>query len=258
MSTPSSHPSSLEPNAESSTAKPVAPTGPEAMRASDADRQQVADVLSSAYAEGRLTREEYDERLDQAMTARTFGELIPVTRDLVYAPGTSAPTPHAPATTAGPLAVDPTNASAEPERLVGIFGGATRSGRWRVRRQTQALALFGGIDLDLRDAVLESQTVEISGIWCFGGLDIKVPEGMEVRDQTVGIFGGSDVSHVAPPTPGAPTLVIKGVALFGGVSVKSVRPRNADGWSRGDSRAQRRLERVQRRLERHADRHGWH
>src|SRR5690606_32514469 len=46
------------------------------LRASDQDRNQVANVLSAAYAEGRLTREEHDERLEQAMSAKTFDELI--------------------------------------------------------------------------------------------------------------------------------------------------------------------------------------
>ena len=66
--------------------------------------------------------------------------------------------------------------------------------------------------------------VEISGIWCFGGLDIKVPAGIEVRDQTAGVFGGTDVRDVGDPQPGAPILVIKGLSLFGGVSVRGPKP----------------------------------
>ena len=46
------------------------------LRASDADRDQVATLLSTAYAEGRLTREEHDERIDQLMAAKTFDDLI--------------------------------------------------------------------------------------------------------------------------------------------------------------------------------------
>ena len=59
---------------------------------------------------------------------------------------------------------------------------------------------------------------------CMCGLDIKVAEGIEVRDQTAGIFGGTDVSNIGDPAPGAPTLVIKGVSLFGGVSVRGPKP----------------------------------
>ena len=60
------------------------------LRASDADREQVATVLSTAYAEGRLTREEHDERIDQLMAAKTFDDLIPITHDLVVV-GTPEP-----------------------------------------------------------------------------------------------------------------------------------------------------------------------
>ena len=91
-----------------------------------------------------------------------------------------------------------------------MFGATNRKGKWRIRKETKAFALFGSIDLDLRDAVFEAPVVEISGAWCFGGLDIKVPAGIEVRDQTVGIFGGTDVSDLGDPQPGAPVLVVKG------------------------------------------------
>ena len=193
------------------------------LRASDADREQVADLLSAAYAEGRITHEEHDERLDQVMAAKTFDQLIPITHDLVPL------SPPAPSTLATPepapgFAIDTVGANAESEKMVAIFGGVNRTGRWRIRKNTQALALFGGMDLDLRDAVFESQVVEITGFWCFGGLDIKVPAGIEVRDQTAGIFGGTDVRDIGEPLPGAPTLVLKGMTLFGGVSVKGPKP----------------------------------
>jgi hypothetical protein len=194
---------------------------PSGLRASDADRDQVANVLSTAYAEGRLSREEHDDRLNQVMAAKTFEELIPLTQDLVY---TGAPAPAAGPT--GDSRIDTTNANPQPDRMVAIFGGTTRRGRWRVRRKLEMYALFGGQDLDMRDAVFESPVTEINGFWCFGGADIKVPEGIEVQDQTVGIFGGTDISKLGDPVPGAPVLVIKGVALFGGVSVKASKPKS--------------------------------
>ena len=191
------------------------------LRASDADRDQVATVLSTAYAEGRLTLEEHDERIDQLMAAKTFDDLIPITRDLVIVgPPTPVPAPQA----TSRFTIDTTRQQSEPDRMIAIFGGVSRTGRWRVRKNIQALTLFGGTDLDLRDAIFEAPVVEISGFWCFGGLDIKVPEGIEVRDQTAGIFGGTDVRDIGDQAPGAPTLVIKGVSLFGGVSVRGPKP----------------------------------
>ncbi len=191
------------------------------LRASDADREQVATLLSTAYAEGRLTREEHDERVDQLMAAKTFDDLIPITRDLVLlGPSTPVAAPQA----TSRFTIDTAGQSQVPDKMVAIFGGVTRSGRWRVRKNIQALTLFGGMDLDLRDAIFESPVVEISGFWCFGGLDIKVPEGLDVQDQTAGVFGGTDVRDVGVPAPGAPTLVIKGMTLFGGVSVRGPKP----------------------------------
>ena len=187
------------------------------LRASDADRDHVATLLSTAYAEGRLTREEHDERTDQLMSAKTFDDLVSITRDLVVV-GTHGPDPARQATS--PFTIDTTAQNPETDKMIAIFGGVNRSGRWRVRKNIQAFALFGGMDLDLRDAIFEGRVIEISGFWCFGGLDIKVPEGIEVLDQTAGIFGGTDVRDIGDPAPGAPSLVIKGVALFGGVSVR--------------------------------------
>ena len=195
------------------------------LRASDADRDHVATLLSIAYAEGRLTKDEHDERLDQLMGARTFDDLIPLTSDLVVvAPTAPAPTSN--------VTIDTVHAADEPDRHIAIFGGVTRKGDWRVRRKTQSFALFGGMDLDMREAIFDAPRVEISGFWCFGGLDIKVPEGIQVRDETAGIFGGTDVRDLGEPIAGAPTLVIKGMTLFGGVTVRGPKSDKRDKASR--------------------------
>lgn len=203
----------------------VGPIAGGQLRASDADRDHVATLLTTAYAEGRLSKDEHDERLDQLLQAKTFDDLIPITSDLVVV------TPSAPAPTSS-VAIDTSRTTDEPDRHIAIFGGVTRKGDWRVRRKTQSLAMFGGIDLDLTAAVFEAPEVEISGFWCFGGLDIKVPEGMQVRDHTAGIFGGTDVRDLGEPIPGAPTLVVKGVALFGGVSIRGPKPEKRDKANR--------------------------
>jgi hypothetical protein len=197
----------------------VGPVAGGHLRASDADRDQVAEVMSTAFAEGRLSRDEYDERLDALLTAKTFDDLVGLTRDLVV-----VGTPATPPAEQRSYAVEAGAPDGGIDRMVGIFGGVERKGRWRIRSHTQAFAVFGGIDLDLREAVFESQVVEISGFWCFGGMEIKVPAGVEVRNQTSGIFGGTDISNVGDPQPGAPVLVLKGVSLFGGVSVKGPKP----------------------------------
>jgi len=61
------------------------------MRASHADRERTVDVLKSAFAEGRLTSEEYNERVDRIYRAQTYGELAGVVHDLPSGP---MPTPY--------------------------------------------------------------------------------------------------------------------------------------------------------------------
>jgi hypothetical protein len=191
------------------------------LRASDADREQVATLLGTAFSEGRLTHDEYEERLEQAMTARTFDDLVPITSDLV--PVTPSPIAH-PQQQHG-FTIDRSGATEERDTMIAIFGGSTRKGKWRVRRSSTAIAVFGGVELDFREATFESPVVEILGFWCFGGMDVLVPDGVEVRDQTAGVFGGTDVSRLGDPAPGAPVIVLKGLSLFGGVSVKGPKRR---------------------------------
>ena len=198
----------------------IGPIASGSLRASDADRDQVAALLSAAYAEGRLTRDEHDERLGQVLTARTFDDLIPLTADLV-------PLDPPPVTVSSttPQFVVGTGAIAETDRMVAVFGGVERHGRWRVRARSQVTAVFGGVDLDLRDADFDAPVVELNVSACFGGIDLKVPAGITVRNETVNIFGGTEIKNVGEPVEGAPTLVIKGTVFFGGVSVKGPRPR---------------------------------
>jgi hypothetical protein len=199
---------------------PGAPPPAVALRASDADRDQVAALLGAAYAEGRLTSEEHDERLERVLAARTFDDLIPLTTDLV-------PLDPRPATVTSttPQFVVGHGGIAETDRMVAVFGGVERKGRWRVRSKSQITAVFGGVDLDLREADFDAPVVEMTVAACFGGVELKVPSGITVRNETVNIFGGTEVKNVGEHVEGAPTLVIKGTVLFGGVSVKGPRQR---------------------------------
>ena len=205
------------------------PTAGGSLRASDADRDQVAALLGAAFAEGRLTLEEHDERLQQVLTARTFDDLIPLTADLV--PLGPPPTTVSSAT---PQFVVGNGSITEPDRMVAVFGGVERKGRWRVRRLSQLTVVFGGADLDLRDADFDAPVVELYVQTCFGGVDVKVPAGITVRDETTHVFGGVDIKNLGEPVEGAPTLVLKGTVFFGGVDVKGPKPRR---WGLGGARS---------------------
>ncbi|WP_312018520.1 DUF1707 domain-containing protein [Streptomyces sp. I05A-00742] len=196
-------------------AAPPAPAAP-ALRASDADRDRIADILREALAEGRLTADEHADRVDAVYRARTVAELEPLVRDLPAATGARP--------AAGPGPVDPYEAPpALAENLVAVFGGATRRGRWRAGGRLNAFALFGGVEIDLTEALFEQRTVVINTWALFGGVDIKVPENVSLRSTGTGIFGGFDVDGHESPDEGAPAVLITGWALFGGVMAKARR-----------------------------------
>ncbi|MFC0865362.1 DUF1707 domain-containing protein [Sphaerimonospora cavernae] len=186
------------------------------LRASDSNREQAAALLGEALSTGQLSHEEYSERLDNLYQAKTVGELEVLTHDLQV---------DRPRPAASPVSYAP-GASSAPENIVAIFGGADRRGRWRVRRQTRALALFGGMRFDLTDAEFEAKEIEITVNAIFGGAEIILPEGAEVRCHGVGVFGGFDVHGSPDVDPSAPVVVVKGLALFGGVSGKARRRRD--------------------------------
>ena len=73
---------------------------PGSMRACDADRDRVAELLSVAYSEGRLSKDEYDERLERAFAARTYADLDQIVTDLPVPPVPAVP----PTTTVTPVA----------------------------------------------------------------------------------------------------------------------------------------------------------
>lgn len=197
------------------------------IRASDADRDRVADILRDALAEGRLTTEEHSERLDGVYAAKTVGELEPFVRDLPVPTSATAPA-HAPAPHWVP------DHSGENPNLVGILGGAERKGRWRVGSKINAVAIMGGVVIDLTEATFTAPEVVINCTAIMGGIEIKVPENVTLRGGgVVGIMGGSDVQAYEAPEPGAPVIKVQGLAFWGGVEAK---PRRGKRVTRKDGR----------------------
>ncbi|MDN5751450.1 MAG: DUF1707 domain-containing protein, partial [Pseudonocardia sp.] len=164
-------------------------------------------------AEGRLTLDELSDRLESLYAARTYGELVPLTRDLP-APVTGAPV--AP----GPQAGTP---SAGPAVSVAIMSGCDRVGEWVVPPQHTAIALMGGIELDLRRARFSAPQVTITAVAIMGGVDITVPHDMDVEVNGFGLMGVFD-GHGAGAGSGGVKVRINGFALMGGVEVKRAKP----------------------------------
>jgi hypothetical protein len=197
------------------------------LRASDADRDAAASVVNNALAEGRLTAEEHSDRLDAIYSAKTQAELVPLLEDL---PGTgsAAPVPRP----AGGAAAR----AGRGGRIVAIFSGHSRKGGWHAEPVIEVIAVFGGVDLDFREAVLPGQEVVLRATAVLGGVDVIVPPEMRVVDGGgIAILGGRDLAgtSVESSGPDAPVLRIEGTCILGGIDVKrKARKRKGGGRNR--------------------------
>ena len=173
-----------------------------ALRASDADRERAVALLREHAAEGRLTLEEFTERMSAAYLARTNDELENLARDL-------------------PAARAPETSRRRPTRFVlAVLGSTGREGRIRIRRRVGCLMGFGNIDLDLRQATFEGDVITVFAIGVFGAIDVYVPEGVEVDLHGLAL-GGHKGAHGndPPPLAGTPLVQVFAVSVFAGIDV---------------------------------------
>ena len=191
------------------------------MRASNQDRERVATILQKAMADGQITVAELEVRLDAVYGAKTLGELEPSIADL---PGhglsltkVSTPVPAG----AAPSVVPMSGGSQSTANLVGIMSGAVRKGQWTAPSRINALAVMGGVELDFTSAQLSGMETVVNVTAIMGGVDITVPAGMTVKVNGVGIMGAFEDNARQSYGAEAPVLVVRGLALMGGVNVKS-------------------------------------
>jgi DUF1707 SHOCT-like domain/Cell wall-active antibiotics response LiaF, C-terminal len=181
------------------------------LRVSDADREQTVILLREHLLAGRLTLEEFTERIEAALKASVRRELAAVQEDL---PAVSS-------------------AVARPGRkatrlTAAVLGHVVRRGRLRLRGWTFAAAAFGDLDFDLREAAIGKPRTSVTVLLAVGNIDVYVPEGVNVVVSGITIFGhlrerGQDVS-----APDAPAIHVRAAGCFATVDVWRV-PHEAYG-----------------------------
>lgn len=173
-------------------------------QASADDRIQIAQLLSEAASNGRLTLDQYEGRLAKTYSATSYGQLERLTYDL----------PEAMEFRRGKVRPAPST------MLLAILSGFDRSGRWYVPSRMTTFTLFGGGVVDLRYADFTSADVEIHAYSILGGQTIVLPPEVNVDIKGRGVMGGFDKAVEGAGTPGAPKVSIKGFSLLGGVGIK--------------------------------------
>jgi len=183
----------------------------ESLRASHADRDQVVELLRVAAGDGRLSPEELDDRLERALTARTYAELAALTADLPATPGAVVAAP-------GPGAM-----SATPKELVRIDvrgSSVRRDGHWVVPKALDVTARGGSVTLDFTEAVITQPLLRITADVRGGSLRLITRPGMVVEADDIALHG-SGITLPDPPGPGVPVVFrveIAGQVRGGGIA----------------------------------------
>ena len=157
------------------------------LRASDADRDRVLDVLGADAGDGRLTLAEHDERAGAALSARTLGELAALTADLAATPDMAA------------RAKDVIQISQR-------GGSVVRGGRWVVPQQLILRPSWCDVMLDFTDALITHATLPVEIDMRGGSLILVAGLGIVV-DAGVLAVRRTDVTAGAGASRGGPALL---------------------------------------------------
>jgi class 3 adenylate cyclase len=178
------------------------------MRVADADRDRTVALLREHVVAGRLTLDEFSDRAGRALGATTRGELEAVMTDLPEA--------------SGPSTTGTVTPRARRRWHIAVMSGHDTKGRWRIGDKTNAVAIMGGCDIDLRSAEIEGPEVVITAFAFWGGINVIVPEGFDVELVGFSFMGGRSLKlRDAPIIPGSPRIVVRGFAVMGGIDVRS-------------------------------------
>jgi hypothetical protein len=159
--------------------------------ASDAERERSVVLLRDAVAEGRLTLEEFSERVGLAQAARTEQDLARLAHDL----------PGGPAVSSAPVAAS--------QQHRALCSHLVRAGPWSLPAHSSWRSVFGTIHLDLRQARLAGAETALDIYNLFGTVTVIVPEGVEVVVSGGGLFASQKIeSPEQAPIAGGPRLAI--------------------------------------------------
>ena len=170
------------------------------VRASDGDRDQTIEALAAASAEGRLSLEEYAQRSEAALVARTHGELAGLTADL--------PAPRQ------------RDAAPVPAEITAVLGNESRKGPWVVPAHLTVRSVLGDCHLEMQQAVIRQHVTTIDARVRFGSMTIFVPDGIDVRLNGRAVLGAKSSELRGEPAPGAPVIVVNCDVLCGAVTVR--------------------------------------
>ena len=187
---------------------------------SPAARERVVQDLAEHFAQDRLTLPEYERRVEQVYRASSADVLNALTQDLV-------PSTPMRLASASPVAVaDATVVRRTRKNFFALMSGVIRKGKWLVPEKSRAVAIMGGVSLDLREATLTAPVTDIYIFAMMGGVEIIVPPDVRLESDGFAIMGGFEDQLTEPASldPNAPLIRVHGLAIMGGVEARVAAP----------------------------------
>lgn len=184
-------------------------------------RDYLLDELVRCYSLEAIDMEDFEKRSSLVAKAESRAEMLAQVQDLpVLQPEAEAEKPRQRQASPNQSWKLETGAARQHDAAIAIFSGSESKGVWHSARHISALASFGGIVIDFRKAYIPPEGVMVSCLCLFGGLDIIVPPGIKVSTRGAGIFGGFDRVNCEAEDAQTPEIVVEGLAVFGGISVR--------------------------------------
>lgn len=170
---------------------------------SDAERDQAVVALREHLLVARLTLEEFSERVEVACQARIGHELALASDGLP-----------------APASVQVLTGRRKPTRFTtAFFSHVVKRGRLRLRRRTVAVSVFSDLDLDLRDAELDSPNIVVTVLTAIGNVDVYVPDGITVEVGGLSLFGHRRERGRETDLADGPLIRLRVLSIFGTVDV---------------------------------------
>jgi hypothetical protein len=177
-------------------------------------KNQLLDQLSKEYSTDAITLDEYERLITSVTNAETETDLVTITQS------------HGISSSSYSLQSGQSRSLSSPGEFkesrssVAIFSGSELKGSFKAARKHNALAVFGGVEIDLRKAIIPPEGISIDAAAVFGGVEITVPPNVHVECSGFAILGGFDTKEHEARDVNAPRVRVTGFAVFGGVEVR--------------------------------------
>jgi hypothetical protein len=176
------------------------------MNSMEEKRDKTIKRLEKAYAQGEISLEELEKRIELAVNTTEYADLENLVSDL------KPPEPEM---------ETKANYHEEPEEtILGVLSGIKRKGRWKPARRSKIMVFLGGVELDFSEADLREGITEFEYFCALGGIELQVPEGINVEISGLPLLAGIENKLSGEVYPGSPTIKLNGTMFMGGIEVK--------------------------------------